>query len=407
MRVLHVSGAGVSGGGAARATYRLHTGLREAGVDSRVLVGYDDTSDPTVDGTSGVRGRLRQAARRRITKLPLYRYPNRDPEPFSLAWVPERRLAQIRAHDPDIVHLHWVAGGFLRPKTIAAIDVPVVWTLHDMWPFTGGCHVSGTCSKYQDHCMKCPQLGASNKKDLSHQLFNRKKKYLKNKRIHLVAPSSWMKKCAVDSSIFSNNPIRVIHNGLRTDSFYPRDYSYFENEHGISNNKTVVCFGSSYQSKFKGMKLMYEVAESINSLDNIQMICFGAPPPEQLTNLSSVSYIGYLDDTHIKYAYSDADIFIMPSKVESFGQMASESLASGTPVVAFEATGIRDVVDHKHTGYLAEPYKPDDIVNGVKWIGEKSCRINDLNRQARKTAVEKFDINIISQQHINLYKSIV
>jgi len=148
MNVLHLNTSD-TGGGAARAAYRLHTGLRSNDVDSRMLVQNKDTKDDSVYGPEGVRGTVKSQIRRQFDKLPLIQYSNRDPELFSPAWTPERRTKQIAKHDPDIVHLHWVSGGFIRPKTIAQITVPVVWTLHDMWPFTGGCHYSKSCTKYQ------------------------------------------------------------------------------------------------------------------------------------------------------------------------------------------------------------------------------------------------------------------
>lgn len=404
MRVLHVSGAGVSGGGAARATYRLHTGLREADVDSRVLVGYDDTSDPTVDGTSGVRGRLGQAARRRINKLPLYRYPNRDSELFSPAWVPERRLAQIRAHDPDIVHLHWVAGGFLRPKTIAAIDVPVVWTLHDMWPFTGGCHYSKSCTRYTQACGNCPHLDSDQSRDLSRVTWKQKRAAWQETDLTVVSPSQWLAREAAQSSLFADSRIEVIHNGVDTDEFRPRPRSSGTKKFNLNDEMKYVLFGAAYSTRRKGGDLLRDALDCISDTPDISAITFGGTSLESSTVPISHTHLGWLSDNDLQLAYSTADVMVVPSRQEAFGQTASEALASGTPVVAFDTGGLRDIVDHKRTGYLAEALDPTALADGIKWVISNTDQ--HLRQQARESAVHRFSLSKVANQYHELYDEI-
>jgi len=166
-------------GGAAKAAYRLHRSLLSAGIDSKILVQTKKSDDYTVIPIYGSNkiGKAFSLIRPTLDQIPLKFYKNRIKTPFSPACLPfSKAIEKIKEINPDIVHLHWIAGGMIKIEDLAKIDKPIVWTLHDNWAFTGGCHIKWNCEKYTDICGACPVLGSNKEYDLSKKVWFRKKK---------------------------------------------------------------------------------------------------------------------------------------------------------------------------------------------------------------------------------------
>ena len=148
-----------SGGGAARAAYRLHQGLRSIGVQSRMMVAYKSTPDNTVSEIHGAFGQWFRKYGHRFDRLPNRLYPARNRRlPWSLNWLPYPTARLINSANADAVHLHWVGRGFIPVTGLARLSKPIIWTFHDSWAFTGGCHLPLDCFRYRDKCGACPQL---------------------------------------------------------------------------------------------------------------------------------------------------------------------------------------------------------------------------------------------------------
>lgn len=405
--VLHLS-ARDNEGGAARATYRLHRGLRTLGVDSKMLVQKKVTDDPNIDGLGGHFGTVYDIARRKIDAMPVSWYCGRDSELFSPAWLPEKRDVDVTTYDPDIIHLHWVAGGFLRPDTISNFNQPIVWTLHDMWPLTGGCHYAKSCTKYEDKCGACPHLGSDSEKDLSRSTWLRKRSAWEDQSFTVVAPSRWLASCAEASSLLSEATVEVIPNGLDVTSFKPQPATTVRSRLGLDPEAQLICFGADWSTPRKGMDLLYEALGQVETKAKpVQVAVFGHTNSEKVPNVDfPVSYLGFVDEATLRELYSTADLMAVPSRQEAFGQTASEALASGTPVVAFDATGPRDIVDHKKTGYLAEPFDTADFANGIDWILADNDRQIRLGQQAREVAVDQFSVETVAKQYRDLYQGL-
>lgn len=407
MRVLHLSATGVDGGGAAIATYRLHQGLRDAGTGSRVLVGNDTTSDPTVDGTSGRLGRWSQLIRKGLDLLPVYYYRDRDSGPFSPAWLPERRRKQIEPGTLDIVHLHWVAGGFLNPKTIADLNVPVVWTMHDMWPFTGGCHYSKGCERYVDSCGACPHLGSERPDDLSRSVWTRKQEAYREANLTVVSPSRWLAECARNSSLFGDVRVEVIPNGIDTHVYRPRDRSMGVERLGLDPDVRYILYGADYETPRKGWDLLRDATEQLQSAEDVRLLVFGNSEVDSERVPIPVSHLGYLSENDLRIAYSTADVTVIPSRQDNLPNIGVESLASGTPVVAFEVGGLPDIVTHKQTGYLASSFDTTDLANGIEWVINDEDRITQLSEAARQSATDRFELQTVAQQYAELYEELL
>jgi glycosyltransferase involved in cell wall biosynthesis len=413
MKILQVNTYDISGG-AARAAYRIHKGLQGIGMDSKMLVQRKLSDDKTVIGPGNkvkrVLARLRPTLDFAVKKF----FAGGSKTIFSHAWLPFSDISsQIKSIVPDIVHLHWICGGMLRIEELKQLNKPIVWTLHDMWAFTGGCHYNDGCERFQQACGNCPQLNRSSKNDFSRSILRRKKRAWNGLDITIVTPSKWLAECAKESSLFKGRRIEVIHNGLDLNLFKPIDKTTTRKIWDLPINKQLILFGamSATSNHMKGFDLLYEGLKqlAVKWSDKTDLVIFGASEPENPPDFGlPVHYLGNLhDDVSIALLYSAADVMVVPSRQEAFGQTASESLACGTPVVAFGATGLLDIVDHKRNGYLAKPFDISDLAAGIDWIISDENRHKELCIKAREKAVDSFDIKKVARQYADLYESIV
>jgi glycosyltransferase involved in cell wall biosynthesis len=413
MNILLINTSDINGG-AARATYRLHQGLRHIGVNSRMLVQEKITNDKTVLAPEI---RLFQGiARAKLTfeASPLKLYPKRTNGSFSVQWLPDTVVSKVAKIAPDIIHLHWIRAGFMQIETVAKLKQPLVWTLHDMGDFTGGCHVAGECDRYKVSCGACPQLNSANEWDLSRWVWERKVKAWKNLNLTLVSPSSWLAQCARSSSLFQNFRIEVIPHGLDTQKYQPINQHFAREALNLPQDKKLIIFGAieATSDRNKGFYLLQPALQELSKSDwkdDLEVVIFGASKPENPPDLGfETHYLGHLhDDISLATVYSAADVMLVPSLQESFGQTASESLACGTPVVAFNSTGLKDIVDHQQNGYLAKPYEVEDFAKGITWVLENEERLQKLSFYARKKAEQEFTIELQARRYSALFQEIL
>lgn len=402
--------------GAARAVYRLHQGLQSVGANSQMLVQTKQTNDRTVIGSRSSSGTAQVIAGSRLTlgQLPLKFYPQRDRSTYSLQWLPDNIVSKVNRLEPDIVNLHWICNSYIQIETLAKFNKPLVWTLHDMWPFTGGCHYSGDCDRYTNSCGACPQLGSNKDWDLSRWVWQRKAKAWKNLDLTIVTLSSWFEECVRSSSLFKDLRVEVIPNGLNTKNFRPIEQQVGRKLLGLPQDKKLLLFGASKATtdKRKGFHLLQSALQELSQSvwqDKLELVIFGASRPENPPDLGfKAHYLNYLnDDLSLALVYSSADVMVVPSIQESFGQTASESLACGTPVVAFNATGLKDVIEHQKNGYLAQPYQIEDLARGIGWILENKERHQKLSYRAREKAEQEFSLEIPARQYTSLFDEIL
>ncbi|MAO13061.1 glycosyltransferase family 4 protein [Marinobacter sp.] len=410
MKVLQVSTFDLKGG-AARAAYRLQAALDGTGLASQLLVQAKSGDDTAVIGPESKVARGMGLLRPTLDLLPTMAYRNRTQTLFSPAWLPFSGLvSQINRLAPDIVHLHWVNGGALSISDIAKIKAPIVWSMHDMWAFTGGCHSDSGCGHFTETCGRCPVLNSDKKRDLSFRVQSRKRRVFDNKTdIQFVGVSSWLANCAKESSLLKKFDVTAIPNPLDTHVFCPVSKSLARELLGLPKNRPLVLFGAmnALADPNKGF-VQLKKALSLLQNDEVELVIFGSSQPEDESPFGQRShYMGYLhDDVALKLLYSAADVMVVPSYQEAFGQTASEAMACGTPVVAFGATGLLDIVDHKVNGYLAEPYKPEDLAAGIKWV-----LLNSEAFALGDNAVAKvrrcFDYPVVAERFLRLYRELL
>lgn len=411
MKVLLVSNYDVKGG-AARASYRLHKGLQGIGVDSKILVNYKSSNDESVRLMPTRLGESFKGVRAKLNRLPLKLYPKLGPVIFSPQWVPDSLADEVAKINPDVINLHWVCEGYMQIETLARFNKPVVWTLHDMWAFTGGCHYSESCDRYLDACGACPQLHSTQDGDISRWIWQRKADAWQDLNLTLVTPSHWLAECAKSSSLFKKYPVKVIANGLNADVYKPLDRSQVRDSLNLPQHKQLVLFGAMQgtEDRWKGFPLLVPALQSLSKSgweDRIELVVFGSSEPENAIDVGfKIHYLGRLEDERLAKVYAAADVMVVPSRYEAFGQTASEALACGTPVVAFDVTGLKDIVDRNENGYLAQPYDSEDLARGIAWVLEDRERHAKLCHNARMKVEKKFTLAVQAREYQSLFEEV-
>lgn len=406
MKILHINRTDC-GTGAARAAYRIHCALRMSGFDSIMWVCHSGSSDWTVGSPLSKFEQFLARLSPHVANF-LGRCLRTDNEImhsfglFSSPWI-----KHINCSDVDIIHLHWVGAEMLSIPDISRIKKPVVWTFHDMWGFCGAEHIS-----FDDRWRKGynSQNRSINERgpDLNRWTWERKRKYWK-KPIHIVTPSSWLSSCVRQSALMRDWPVKVVPNCLDTERWQPIDQKLARHLLNLPLDVPMLAFGANgarVNSSFhKGFDLLVGALKCLRQqVDDLEILIFGELTPEREPAFGfPVHYLGYLnDDISLRCLFSSADVLVVPSRAEAFCQVASEAHACGTPVAAFDIGGLKDVILHRYTGYLAEPFNVNDLASGIAWLLK-----NDLGDACRRHAVETFSINPIAKAYVEIYQEVI
>lgn len=409
MKVLHISTSDTNGG-AARATYRLHKGLQNINVNSQMLVQEKYSDDTTVFAP---KIRLFQGiARAKLTfdVLPLKLYSQRDKTTFSLQWLPDGVIPKVSEINPDIINLHWISGGFIQIETIAKLTRPLVWTLHDMSAFTGGCHYAGECDRYTKSCGTCPLLASKKNWDLSRWVWQRKAKAWRDLNLTIVTPSSWLAKCASSSSLFRDSRIEVIPNGIDTQSYKPINQYVAREILSLPQDKQLILFGSLQKTseQRKGFHFLQPALQELSKSgwkDRLEVVIFGASKLENPPDFGlKANYLGtFNDDLSLALIYSAADVLVLPSIEDNLPNMVMEAIACATPCVAFKIGGMPDMIEHHKNGYLAQPFDVEDLAQGIAWVLENPDRYQKLSHRAREKAEKEFTLEIQAHRYLDIF----
>lgn len=403
-----------SSGGAARAALRLNSGLQSIGVDSRMVVQCRTSSCNSVYGPTGKLASATAKARLLLDQIPVLPFWRNSKGVFAPGWLPGKAWKSANALHPDIIHLHWITKAFLGVRDLARLNAPLVWTLHDMWAFTGGCHYDMGCSRYRAHCGSCPVLDSKKDNDLSRKVLSRKHKAWQNINLTIVSPSQWLANCARESTLLKNRRIEVIPNGLDLERFKPVDKKTARTHLGLGANSKLILFGAmgSTENERKGFTQLKRALELLSAADlkeKPQVIVFGASQPSHPEYAGlSVQYVGQLDnDQDLVALYAAADVFVAPSLQDNLPNTVMESLACGTPCVAFSIGGMPDMIEHQKNGYLARPYSPHDLADGIAWILGDMDRWQQLSAQSRTSVEQKYELTSVAGKYHDLYKELL
>jgi glycosyltransferase involved in cell wall biosynthesis len=324
-----------------------------------------------------------------------------SPAVMASAWP--RRLNNS---DADILNLHWVNGEMMSIAGIGKLRKSVVWTLHDMWAFCGAEHYTEGF-RWREGYRRDNRPAQESGFDLNRWTWGRKLRHW-TRPFHIVTPSRWLAECASSSVLMRDWPVTVVPYAIDTEFWKPFDRAIARQLLRIPPDVPLVLFGALGGSvdPRKGFDLLRTALTQLSGqIDGLELVVFGQHAPKNPIDLAfPVHYLGHLyDDLSLRLAYSAMDLMVVPSILEAYGQTASEAHACGTPVVAFNACGLKDIVEQKVTGYLAEPFDSEDLAQGIKWVLEDDLRRAGLGKAARLRAEESWSNEIVADQYLQVY----
>lgn len=312
--------------------------------------------------------------------------------------------------DCDIVNLHWVNGLVDVKSFFGSWRKPVVWTLHDMNPFTGGCHYNGDCERYVDRCGLCPQLFSDRERDLSRSIWNRKNRTYENlvaDGLHIVTPSQWMANLAKKSSLLKRFPKTVIPNGIDTKVFSPRDPSELRASLGIPATTPVLLFVADYAAnERKGFSLLVEALKTLDQNHEFCLISIGGDRPELPGGRFHLHLGRVSDENRLATVYSLADVFVIPSIQDNLPNTILESLACGTPVAGFRTGGIPEVVRDGVTGRLADSGDIAGLREAILSLLSGDDRLAVMAKACRNAALSEYAQEVQAKRYLDLYQKV-
>jgi len=287
----------------------------------------------------------------------------------------------------------------------------MVWTLHDMNPFTGGCHYDEQCGRFRAQCGRCPQLGSGDDADLSRQIWQRKQSALERiepRRLRIVALCQWMAKAVESSSLLGRFPVSIIPNGLDTEIFAPRERAEARAQLGLPAQGRLLLFvAESLRNKWKGFAHLLEALRGLKPTDNIGLMSIGRGRLETPPDLPH-HHLGEIhDDRLLAAAYSAADLFVIPSVQENLPNTVMESLACGTPVAGFDVGGIPDMVRPGLTGALAPVGDSASLRKAITNLLSDSAALAKMSAHCREVAVKEYTLEVQSRRYTALYDELL
>ncbi len=361
MKVVHLSTSDL-GGGAALAAFRVHTGLRQAGIDSWMVVGEKLSDDPYIIRATSPR---LAEFRRRMDRQWHRTFHTENQSLITPAWIGSSAWRIANKLKPDVVHLHWIGRGFLRLEAIARLRAPLVWSMHDMWALAGGEHYIDADMRYRDGYLPHNRAPGESGFDLNRWIWERKRRaWRRIPRITVLAVSEWLAARARESVLFRDRRVEVLYNAIDPNIYQPRDRAAARAALGLPAGKPLMLFGAidATTDKRKGFDLLSAALWEVRAAKSpVELVVFGnAPRGDGETAPESgfrTHYLGAIaDPARLAEVYSACDVMVVPSREEAFGQTALEALACGTPVVAFRVGGLPEIIDHGVSGFLARPF---------------------------------------------------
>jgi len=403
MNILHINTLDNTGG-AAKVAYRLKDGLKKRGHQSWMLVGYKFTK--SID--------VKQIPRNKHLQFGLNILSTAILRPYLIFRSTFRIKNRTDVANSDIIHLHNLHTGYFNPLALPELTKlkPTVYTLHDMWAFTGHCAHSFDCDKWQTGCGDCPYLKVYPALwyDVTHKLWEIKKGIYKRSQFVIVVPSKWMKS-KVEKSILSDKKVYLIYNGIDTKIFRPMNKTDIRKKLNLPLDKTILMFSAHKGTKnvWHGGDYLLKALEQIDD-ENVFFLDIGSKENldkrvKKTIQWASIKYIN--NETTMAEYYAAADLFLYPSLADNCPLVVLESMACGTPVITFETGGIPELITNMRSGYIARYKDVDDFVKGINlYLNDADLRTK-AGLSARRAVEEHFTIEKMLDLYEELYYTLV
>ncbi|QLE96775.1 glycosyltransferase [Neptunomonas phycophila] len=308
--------------------------------------------------------------------------------------------------DFDVINIHWTAR-FLSVENIAYLsnlDKPLVMTIRDMLPLTGGCHYFHGCEKWKRDCSDCPQL-IDNFDNFPQKVLQTKRQEYNFKNITLVALSQHTKSIIEQVPAFNECRVEVIPNSIETDVFRPYDKVEARKKLGLPLDRKIIGYVPSFSSEVKGYKEAIEVFDSLkNSCTDapLVMLVGNKTPADDAISLDKIS-LGYIaDNERLAIAYSAADVVIVASLEETFSNTTAESISCGTPVVGFKTGAIPDLVQEGITGYCYDIGDVNGLISGLQNV----LRTSQNPEECRSYSNEYLEFSLQAKYYESLFSEL-
>jgi glycosyltransferase involved in cell wall biosynthesis len=407
LKVLVVNNIDVKGG-AYRASYNIHNALLKTGIESS-FYDYSHLCSEFVRNTS-----------HSLDRLILRCYPHRkEPDFFSPSKIGINIRKEVVFKEVDIINLHWINGGFLSLKSvdwIMSLGKPVVWTMHDFWPISGGCHLNRGCLKFKEHCGACPVLGSIKENDLSGKIWEQKKKIYNHSDLHWVTVSDWFFSQAKQSSLLKNSELHKIFNAIDTDVFKQVDKLSVRNELDIPSDRFIILTGGFGITKDpnKGFNDLLSSLHFIKEkyqipTDKICIVVFGNTLESELNrSVYKIINAGLItDDAILSKYYAASDVFVCTSKQETGPTTVLESMSCGTPVISYNVGVVPEIVKNNENGFICTKNDPEEIAIGLMsfYQMEKEKR-SQFGKNARKMIALNCSYEMTGKKYLELFMKI-
>ena len=313
--------------------------------------------------------------------------------------------------EADIIHLHWINQGMLSLSNIRKIlrsGKPVVWTMHDIWPATGICHVTLSCRKFTTGCSNCRLLpGNGSSHDLAYQTWQKKLAMAQDENIYYVACSRWLEQEAKKSALLSGQKITSVPNCIDTHIYKKSNKQEARQRLGLPNDKKLILFASQrVTNENKGMSYLIEACKQLANSNGEKpgVVILGGHAEEVVAQLPLQAYpLGYVnEEQRIVDVYNSVDLFVLPSLSENLPNTIMEAMACGVPCVGFRVGGIPEEIDHKKNGYVAEYRNAEDLARGISWIlNEADYRA--LSENAIHKVTHNYSQQSVAMKYLDVY----
>lgn len=327
---------------------------------------------------------------------------------FCSQLVTLRLISKIKREKCDLIHIHNIHGNYINyPVFFSFIKrkkIPIVWTLHDCWSFTGRCPYFDmvNCNKWEFGCSKCPypkNSYPSTRIDCTSVMWRKKKKWFNGiGRCVLVTPSLWLAE-KVQKSYLKEYPVRVVNNGIDLDVFKPIE-SDFRKRYNLENKKIVLGVAFEWETR-KGLDVFIELSEKLPA--DYQIVLVGTDDTvDKIIPSNILSIHRTQNQQELAQIYTAADVFVNPTREEVLGLVNIESLACGTPVVTFKSGGSPECVDET-CGSVVD-------CNDVEGMRLEICRICEENPYSHEACLaysQKFDENKKNEEYVAIYDELL
>jgi glycosyltransferase involved in cell wall biosynthesis len=409
MNILHINLADQARGAAA-AALRLRAAQAELGHTSRLLVGHKFTDHAEI---------AMLPPRDTPWQKGLYRFVYRFEELTGLQYLWQPWKKQFLRHPftrrADVINLHNIHNGFFSHTILPQLDrqAPLIWTLHDLWSITGHCGSPfiHDCERWRTGCGRCPALDANPgiAIDTTALLWRIKAKVYERCRFTIVAPSEWLARSARESPLLGRFEALCIPHGLDTEVFRPTAKQQARRALGIPPGAKVVLFAAFdlFQTRKGGVYLFDALQRLVDEGHRDLLLVTVGNEQNSLGGGYRIPLqpLGLIrDDRTLAQCYSAADVLAGPSLAETFGLVYIESMACGTPVIAFDCTAVPEVVRHMDSGYLARNRDLDDLTQGIRTLLEDAALRERLGRQGRERVLREYTLALQARRYLDLYQ---